>query len=67
MDPKAAWVDLCAALLDARWTKAGELADGLLDWLIKGGFPPSITGKRQLDSVIARATCESVAAWDLCD
>jgi len=67
MDPNAAWVALCAAVADARWTEAGELADGLLEWLIKGGYPPEITGVLLFDSVVARATCESVASWDLCD
>lgn len=65
MDANQTWVALCAAVADTDWGLAAELADGLLEWLAKGGFPPEITGVQVFDKLVARATCESVAAWDV--
>ena len=67
MDPNAAWNAIRSAIEDARWTEANELADGLLDWLVKGGFPPKITGVQPFDRIVAKVTCEAFCGWDLCD
>lgn len=52
------------ALEAERWVEAGEIADELIEWLIKGGFPPEITGSMATDKLITRSLAESIAAWD---
>ena len=41
MDPQAAWEQLQEAYGNADWESARELAQALLDWLDRGGFPPT--------------------------
>ena len=65
MDPTATWVDLSQAVADDKWGRAGELADSLIEWLAKGGFPPVITGVREFDIIAARAACDAIAAWEI--
>ena len=64
MDPNAAWSNLTNAIEAERWVEAAEIADELLCWIVKGGFPPEITGRHPIDRLITRSLCESVAAWD---
>ena len=40
MDPQAAWRDLIAAYAEGDWHRLIDVADGLLAWLDRGGFPP---------------------------
>jgi hypothetical protein len=65
MDPNQAWRDLSEAISKDQWRLAAELADGLLEWLGRDGFPPAITGIAVVDTIVTRATCEAVACWDL--
>ncbi len=65
MDPKAAWSAVAQAVADEDWEAAATVADGLLAWLNNGGFPPMITGVPGFDVLVARATCESIASWDV--
>lgn len=65
MDPTAAWVEMSQAIADEDWHRAGELADGLFEWLSKDGFPPTVTGVREFDLIAARATCEAIASWEI--
>jgi hypothetical protein len=62
MDPQATWDDLLDAYADKDRDRVDELADALLTWLDRGGFPPRATTGRDLgrewDVAIARAACE---------
>ena len=40
MDPQVAWQDLLDALHQLDWDRVRDLADGLLQWLDRDGFPP---------------------------
>ena len=61
MDPHAAWTELLEARLVKDWDRAEELAEGLLDWLKKGGVPPTTVGHQRLGKTwhrnIAHTTC----------
>ena len=61
MDPHAAWKELLEARYLKDWDRAEELATGLLDWLDKGGFPPTTVGHSRLGKAwhrnIAHTTC----------
>lgn len=65
MDPNAAWSNLKAAVQDAQWGLAAEIAEDLFDWLSVGGFPPRITGDNIFDAIVARATTEAIISWDV--
>ena len=65
MDPNAAWSALTQAIADDDWQEAATVADGLLTWLTRGGFPPAITGTSAFDAIVAKAACESIACWDI--
>ena len=41
MDPPATWEQLQEAYGNADWETARELAQALLEWLDRGGFPPT--------------------------
>ena len=66
MDPTASWEELSRAIAGDNWPVASILADEILAWLRKGGFPPRISGVEQFDRIVARSMCESIAAWK-CD
>ena len=61
MDPQTAWDDLLAAYADGNWQLVDELADGLITWLTRGGFPPRATTGADLgqdwDRTVALAAC----------
>lgn len=65
MDPNAAWTALAQAVAGDDWEQAATVADGLLAWLSRGGFPPAITGVPAFDTIVAKAACESIASWDV--
>ncbi len=63
MDPDACWKELEEAVNTAMWGIAIERAESLLEWLAKGGFPPTIGGRPIFNRLVARATCEAIATW----
>jgi hypothetical protein len=65
VDVQQTWVDLADAVERDEWGEAAELADDLMEWLAKGGSPPTITGKPKFDVVIAKAACDCLCAWDV--
>ena len=40
MDPQTTWGEMLDALADGESDAAIEAAEALMDWLIRGGFPP---------------------------
>lgn len=64
MDPTATWEAMAEAVAENDWANAAELADNLIHWLAKGGFPPIISGVREFDRVAAKATAEAICAWE---
>ena len=40
MDPQAAWLELMDAFRQLDWDRIRDLAEGLLQWMDCGGFPP---------------------------
>jgi hypothetical protein len=48
MDPDAALKDLLDAVGSRDWSRIEELADGLLTWMEKRGFPPLTLGPKEL-------------------
>ncbi len=64
MDPNQTWLDMADAVSRDNWQLAGELAEDLFDWLVRGGFPPRLTGTPDFDRVVARAACEAIRAWE---
>ena len=61
MDPQATWEDLIAAYAEGQWERVEELADSLLQWLCRDGFPPQATTGSDMgkawDRAIALAGC----------
>jgi hypothetical protein len=43
MDPQAAWNEMLEAVIQRDRDQAQERADGLLEWMRNGGFPPQTT------------------------
>ena len=64
MDVNETWRDLSQAVEQDDWQEASQLAETLGEWINKGGFPPTITGNAEFDRIVARATAESIAAWE---
>ena len=48
MDPEATLRELLDAVQASAWDCVDELAEALLDWLEKRGFPPLTVGPREL-------------------
>ena len=42
MDPQQTWTDLLDALKQNDHDESRELAEALLEWLRRGGFPPTL-------------------------
>jgi len=61
MDPQAAWDRLLEAYTHGDWSVVEELAEGLLQWLHRGGFPPRPVSKREMgdqwNRVVAVSAC----------
>ena len=61
MDPQTAWNDLLAAYAAEQWDEVLDLAEGLLHWIDRGGFPPrAVTGSemgKEWDREITLAGC----------
>lgn len=58
MDPQKAWDDLGTAVSEERWMDAAEIAEGILKWIPKEGYPPTITGKVAFDRFITRSVAQ---------
>ena len=48
MDPQQTWTDLLDALKQNDHDESRELAEALLEWLRRGGFPPIVVGDESL-------------------
>jgi hypothetical protein len=48
MDPQATWTELLEAREQGAWDRAEELANALLDWMDRKGFPPMTVGSQSL-------------------
>ena len=48
MDPDATLRELLQAVQSRAWDRVDELAEALLNWLEKRGFPPTTVGPPQL-------------------
>jgi hypothetical protein len=63
MDPQITWIALLQAWSNSQWFELIELAESLIEWLDKDGFPPDTDGPEQLgadwDRMVARSTAES--------
>jgi hypothetical protein len=55
MDPQTAWNELRTATRAGDWEAARELAQDLLDWLDRGGFPPLVRAGASADPARRRA------------
>ena len=66
MDPQATWNELLEARLERDWDRAEELANALLDWMQRSGFPPDTVGHRHLGTrwhhAVAYFVCHLVLA-----
>ena len=65
MDPNQAWMDMARAVRDDEWERAATLAEELLAWFKRDGFPPAITGIREFDIVAAKAICTTILFWEI--
>lgn len=54
MDPQATWEQLQEAYGNADWETVRELAQALLDWLDRGGFPPTTQVGETADLAVRR-------------
>jgi len=48
MDPQAAWNEMLEAFASGNHDEAAKLADYLLNWLGRGGFPPQTSPSHRL-------------------
>lgn len=48
MDPEATLAELTDALRLREWDRIEELADALLGWMERSGFPPTTVGTKEL-------------------
>lgn len=48
MDPEATFAELIKAVRHRKWDQIEELADALLLWMDRGGFPPVTIGQKEL-------------------
>jgi len=62
MDPQATWDALLEEWTQCNWLDVSELAEALLEWLDKEGFPPETMGTRSMGAdwnrVLAVAVCK---------
>lgn len=62
MDPNQTWRDLIIAFRENDHDRVDELASALIDWLQKGGFPPTIASgvDQETQHYFVRQLCESL-------
>lgn len=67
MDPHAAWRELLAAFAAKEWSQVQELAESLVNWLDRGGFPPHVLTEPGLgcegNRALAMAACKFAQQW----
>ena len=63
MDPQAAWDQLIEAYTRRDWSAVEELAEGLLHWLSRGGFPPRTVPRLSMDRGWNLAVAESACRF----
>jgi hypothetical protein len=64
MDPNAKWAELLRAYRESDHPACRQASCDLLDWLTRGGLPPTIIGIAKLDCIMARAVCAEHVFWD---
>jgi len=61
MDPQATWNSLLEEWAECNWLDVSELAEALLEWLSKDGFPPETMGTHRMGAdwnrTLALAAC----------
>ena len=62
MDPDAALKELLDAVLVRDWDRTDELAEGLLQWMEKRGFPPTTSGPKELGPVWHRSVATFICS-----
>jgi len=67
MDPQAAWMELLDARHQRDWDRAEELAENLLEWMNKRGFPPNTVGESGIGRTWHRAVAQFVCYMTLND
>ena len=65
MDPQSAWNSLLEEWAERNWRDVSELAEALLEWLSKDGFPPKTMGSRDLGADWHRATTLAMCQFAL--
>ncbi len=65
MDPQEAWDQLLAALAEEEWDQVEDFARALLNWLDRGGFPPTAMGAPCLGPDWERAICRAGCQYAL--
>jgi len=65
MDPHFAWDLLLDTYVDGEWEAVAILAEDLLAWMSKGGFPPRLTVEPRLDERWQRAIAEAACRFAL--
>ena len=67
LDPQVAWTELLEARLTKDWDRAEKLAQGLLEWLDKGGVPPTTIGDLRLGKKWHRSIAPTTCLFVLVD
>ncbi len=62
MDPNRAWRELADAYQAQELDQCVELAEGLVQWLAKDGYPPTITRHQAFDRHVVKSACEAILA-----
>ena len=65
MDPQITWHSLLAAWTRGNWLDVTELAEALIDWLDKGGFPPKTVAAPELGVDWHRVVAQAAARFAL--
>ena len=60
MDPQVTWTELLQARMERDWDRAEELAENLMGWMDKKGFPPETVGSRTIGRGWHRAVAQFV-------
>jgi len=64
MDPNEIWQNLARAIERDDWDEATELAEILVEWIERQGFPPTITGIAAFDRIVTAAAARAIATWE---
>lgn len=67
MDPQATWEELLKARQERDWDRAEELAENLLEWMKKRGFPPTTVGEATIGRTWHHAVAQFVCFMTLND